>query len=717
MMHHQTDRLTWKSLIFRHAVVFLLLTHSREGLSQGNGQSSELISALLGESITLPCHVSPATDAVNTMLEWARPDLDPRFVHVRRDGEDRLIDQHSSYKGRTSVSIDGLRRGDMSLKLSKVKFSDEGTYRCFVPGFGTDTSIKLVVDVFIKITNVSRGVLQCESTGWYPEPEVFWLDGEGNLLSAGPTETVRGPDDLYTVSSRVTVEKRHSNSFTCRVQQHHINQIREAHIHVPEDFFKEPSGSGSSVAAIIFALAGVTLVLSACFVVWKRRQRRNSFKPNHSDEETTGGGDASEQEHLIQAAEGETLRNQSEMEVVNNSKYEQTGWSGQIEEEKPPEKFSMEVEENVETGSQCVVENERQQDEVQTTEDLDNMKKTTESASEGSSDQEETETEKPEKSEDMGDREEGTKSETEDQALMERGRLQPVGASAEAMTDPYKAENKEQTQTESAGQSPADGGTQGDQTPAGEETNLGLQEKSEETKSVSEGSQDQEETNGRIQDDHPPAGEETNLEMQEKTEHSKAEDGGGGDKTTSTEENSTPQSPVDGQTGHFKDTDGHNTLDESDKNKEAEKSTDNVTTSQGQTAGQTQHEDSADEGRQSNEDTDSDSDNTKSPSSVNPETNTGRQTSDESEKSSESRDGDKNKTSGDDVTTPDQTSAKDGESGEEKEDDDHSQRVNDAKNEGDDTDALSNSSGSQDGLDGGQDQVDEDKESGDGTSD
>uniref|UniRef100_A0A671TNL7 Ig-like domain-containing protein n=1 Tax=Sparus aurata TaxID=8175 RepID=A0A671TNL7_SPAAU len=160
-------------------------------------------------------------DAIKILLEWTRPDLDPRFVHVRRDGDDRLFDQHSSYKGRTSVSINGLRRGDMSLKLSKVTFSDQGTYRCFVPGFEIDTSVKLVVgkpanmltNVFIEITNVSRGVLQCESTGWGPEPEVFWLDGEGNLLSAGPTETVRGPDDLYTVSSRVTVEKRHSNSF------------------------------------------------------------------------------------------------------------------------------------------------------------------------------------------------------------------------------------------------------------------------------------------------------------------------------------------------------------------------------------------------------------------------------------------------------------------------------------------------------------------------
>ncbi|KAL7375700.1 hypothetical protein ABVT39_022205 [Epinephelus coioides] len=73
-------------------------------------------------------------------------------------------------------------------------------------------------------------VLQCESAGWHPEPEVLWLDGEGNLLSAGPTETVRGPDDLYTVSSRVTVEKRHSNSFTCRVQQRNINQTTETHI-------------------------------------------------------------------------------------------------------------------------------------------------------------------------------------------------------------------------------------------------------------------------------------------------------------------------------------------------------------------------------------------------------------------------------------------------------------------------------------------------------
>lgn len=100
---------------------------------------------MVGDDVTLPCHVKPANDTLNKLLEWSRHDLNPRFVHVRRFGEDRLVNQNPSYKGRTSVSIDRLKQGDMSLKLSKVKLSDEGTYRCFVPELNTESSVQLVV--------------------------------------------------------------------------------------------------------------------------------------------------------------------------------------------------------------------------------------------------------------------------------------------------------------------------------------------------------------------------------------------------------------------------------------------------------------------------------------------------------------------------------------------------------------------------------------------
>uniref|UniRef100_A0A3Q4GTH8 Ig-like domain-containing protein n=1 Tax=Neolamprologus brichardi TaxID=32507 RepID=A0A3Q4GTH8_NEOBR len=108
-------------------------------------------------------------------------------------------------------------------------------------------------------------VLQCESAGWYPEPELLWLDGEGNLLSAGPTETLRGPDDLYTVSSRVTVEKRHSNNITCRVQQRNTNQ---------NDFF--PLVCSPAVPIIVCLTVCTILTLASGLFMFKWRQQITS---------------------------------------------------------------------------------------------------------------------------------------------------------------------------------------------------------------------------------------------------------------------------------------------------------------------------------------------------------------------------------------------------------------------------------------------------------
>ncbi|XP_033182416.1 myelin-oligodendrocyte glycoprotein-like [Anabas testudineus] len=142
---------------------------SSSGRSLVTGQSQPL-RAKIGDDITLPCYVKPARDAVNEMLEWSRHDLNPRFVHVRRSGEDWLVVQNLDFTGRTSVSIDALKQGDMSLKLSKVKLSDEGTYTCFIPALNTQSSVQLVVDAVINLTKVSSGVLQCQSKGWYPEP-------------------------------------------------------------------------------------------------------------------------------------------------------------------------------------------------------------------------------------------------------------------------------------------------------------------------------------------------------------------------------------------------------------------------------------------------------------------------------------------------------------------------------------------------------------------
>uniref|UniRef100_A0A3Q4H9F1 Ig-like domain-containing protein n=1 Tax=Neolamprologus brichardi TaxID=32507 RepID=A0A3Q4H9F1_NEOBR len=194
--------------------------------------TAEFVKTLITEelsscNIVLPCKLDHPMDVVDEMVEWSRSDLNPRFVHVWRSGEDHLVGQNPSYKNRTSVSTEKLKTGDVSLKITKVRLSDEGTYRCFIPGL----NFYVFLEADIEITEVSPGVLECKSKGWYPEPEVFWLENKGKIISAGSKEMLRGPDDLYVLSSRLTLEKGHSNNITCRIQQN--NQYREAKIHVP----------------------------------------------------------------------------------------------------------------------------------------------------------------------------------------------------------------------------------------------------------------------------------------------------------------------------------------------------------------------------------------------------------------------------------------------------------------------------------------------------
>ncbi|KAI3372972.1 hypothetical protein L3Q82_023411 [Scortum barcoo] len=311
MFHVKDSRSFNFTVLVFHTVVFFVLIHSCGGQSQVVGPSQPIV-ATVGEDVVLPCYLDPVVNAFDWTVEWARPDLNPKYILRRRHGAEMENKKHPSYEGRTSMFIDELQHGNVSLKLSKVKISDEGTYRCFIIDLDRSSNVQLVVGaasspVIQEATEVS-GQLQCESGGWYPEPEVSWLDGEGRLLPAGPAETVRGPDDgLFTISSRVTVEKKHGNNFTCRVQQKNIQQTREAHVLVPDHFFvvsSPPSPPDTSdgphvIIASVTVCAALVFLAVVFFVVWKRRQKnfrntRRSCEDGAEEERTdSSAGDNS----------------------------------------------------------------------------------------------------------------------------------------------------------------------------------------------------------------------------------------------------------------------------------------------------------------------------------------------------------------------------------------------------------------------------------------
>ncbi|XP_030018681.1 butyrophilin-like protein 1 [Sphaeramia orbicularis] len=286
MLRHFNNFSCGAFTVLSYTVLFPALIHLCTGQGQVSSPSKPLVS-LVGHSVTLPCHLDPAADASQLTVEWTRSDLDPRFVLVWRDGIELESKKNPSYTNRTTVSPEKLKLGDASLRLSSVRLSDEGTYRCFIPQL-RDSKVPLVVGaasspVITTVDDQQSGgvVLQCRSSGWYPEPQVLWLDEEGNLLSAGHphTQTVRGPDDLYTISSTVTVDNKHQN-ITCRITQNGIAQTRDTHVHVP--------GHSSSSAPLLVAVIALVLSLIAVAFIVHRCKQRNK-KSNQGDVESQKG--------------------------------------------------------------------------------------------------------------------------------------------------------------------------------------------------------------------------------------------------------------------------------------------------------------------------------------------------------------------------------------------------------------------------------------------
>ncbi|XP_070710457.1 butyrophilin subfamily 2 member A2-like isoform X2 [Pempheris klunzingeri] len=264
-------------------LIFLLLIFSSVS-AQNSTVESELICsrqpivAQIGDDVILPCHLEPPVNADFWTVLWTKPGLYPKYVHFHQDGRLMFERQNRSYYLRTRLFVDELPTGNVSMKIFGVKVSDAGEYQCVLPSVQKEASIQLVVGaastpVIVVISNSSSSVdLQCESKGWYPEPEVLWLDGEGNLVSAGPTEKVLGPDHLYAVSSRATVEKRRSNSFTCRVQQKDINQTREAHIQVSGDAYKDQFSPNFFMISLITILCVFVALILIVQLVKLRRE-------------------------------------------------------------------------------------------------------------------------------------------------------------------------------------------------------------------------------------------------------------------------------------------------------------------------------------------------------------------------------------------------------------------------------------------------------------
>nr|XP_015832236.2 selection and upkeep of intraepithelial T-cells protein 1 [Nothobranchius furzeri] len=232
---------------------------------------AEPVVASAGQSVILPCSVKiSATDDIQT-VEWSKTDLQPVVVFLYRDGCETFEMKDLDFAYRTSLIMREMKNGNVSLRISNVKLSDAGTYRCLKilkNGTREESSVELVVVAAsdLKLALLSADTIEvtveCEARCWWPSPQMMIQDENGNnITDKKPREEQTG--GCFSVKHRVKL-RNHTSRVVCRVHQPTVNQSRTAEIFIPDIWIYDNLKtliSGATATVFLVGIAAVGLLL------------------------------------------------------------------------------------------------------------------------------------------------------------------------------------------------------------------------------------------------------------------------------------------------------------------------------------------------------------------------------------------------------------------------------------------------------------------------
>ncbi|XP_038952163.1 butyrophilin subfamily 2 member A2 isoform X4 [Rattus norvegicus] len=203
---------------------------------------AEPILAMVGENITLHCHLTPERNAEDMEVRWFRWRFSPAVL-VYRGHQERPEEQMVPYQGRTTFMSTDISKGRVALIIHNVTTYDNGIYYCyFQEGRSYDqATIRLRVaslgsEPLIQMKTLEDGsiLLKCTSGGWYPEPRAVWRDPYDEVVPALEEEYTADREGLFRVTMTIIIRDCCVRNMTCSINNTLLSQETASVILIPE---------------------------------------------------------------------------------------------------------------------------------------------------------------------------------------------------------------------------------------------------------------------------------------------------------------------------------------------------------------------------------------------------------------------------------------------------------------------------------------------------
>ncbi|XP_030326259.1 programmed cell death 1 ligand 1-like [Strigops habroptila] len=197
-----------------------------------------------GNNVTMECTfpVNGKLKFRDLSVSWEKKDELKKQVYVLLKGEEDFRNQHSDFKGRIKLLKENLKLGRSLLQITDVKLRDAGFYQCII-GYGGADYKTINLKVKAPYRTITQGVvstghnewkLTCQSEG-HPQAEVIWQNREyEDLTDKANTSYETGSDQLYRVTSTLTIKSRIDEIFYCIFWNKELQENTSAILHITD---------------------------------------------------------------------------------------------------------------------------------------------------------------------------------------------------------------------------------------------------------------------------------------------------------------------------------------------------------------------------------------------------------------------------------------------------------------------------------------------------
>ncbi|XP_029695746.1 butyrophilin subfamily 1 member A1-like [Takifugu rubripes] len=285
------------AILPRSTAALLFLVHATTA-SDFFLKSSPSVSVQRGHTATLPCWLEPTQSAELLEVLWYhRNDVDLSVMRY----SNKKVSSLSSYEGRVSfgprgVTSGGLASGDVSLELVNVTLQDSGEYTCYVSSDQShDTAVVTLavtetggpLHLSAVWTDSSVVNVSCRSEGWYPRPQLRWLNQNESLT---PKSIQYTEDSLGLLSVHSWVLVSPSSEIICTVGLQGEEE-KETRLHLstrselPQTECTHLSAGMVAVVVLLTIMTIITIIFGIAFYKSREKKIKSQRKIRNTEEE------------------------------------------------------------------------------------------------------------------------------------------------------------------------------------------------------------------------------------------------------------------------------------------------------------------------------------------------------------------------------------------------------------------------------------------------